>query len=96
MISPALLILGLAAAIPVAATPHTLGAAQLDDRLEAALRFSINPFAGSLTVANNVLPRIGQDIDALLSVAPPKDLDNEDIQFPVRADDFERLGDDEP
>jgi hypothetical protein len=96
VISSASLILGLAAATPAGATPHTPGAAQLDDRLEAALRFSINPFAGSLTVTNNVLPRIEQDIDALLSVAPPKDLDNADIQFPVRAEDFERLGNDEP
>jgi hypothetical protein len=96
VISSASLILGLAAATPAAATPHTFGGAQLDDRLEAALRFSINPFAGSLTVTNNVLPRIEQDIDALLSVAPPKDLDNADIQFPARADEFERLGNDEP
>jgi hypothetical protein len=74
----AFLILGLASATPAAATPLTFGTGQSDDRL----------FAGSLTVARNLQPWV-EPVVALLSLSPPNDIDNSEIQFPPRADEFE-------
>ena len=93
VISSASLILGLAAATPAAATPHTFGAAQLDGSGAEVLDQPVRRFAHRNQQCASP-HRAGHD--ALLSVTPPKDLDNADVQFPVRADDFERLGDDEP
>ena len=36
----------------------SVGAVQSDHRLEAALRFSINPYAGSFSILSNMFPRI--------------------------------------
>jgi len=84
----AFLILGLASATPAAATPFTFGTGQSDDRMEAALRFATNLFAGSLTVARNLQPWV-EPVVTLLSLSPPDDIDNSEIQFPLRADEFE-------
>ena len=93
----ALLFLGLASAPPAAATPSTSGTDQSDDRMEAALSVSNNPFAGSFTVAHNLLPWV-QPVAALLSVSPPNDVESSDIQFPLpHANEFESwLGHDWP
>ena len=88
-ISSALLIPGLATAAPAAATPFiNFSKGTSDDRIEAAGSFSINLFAGSFTIVNNVSPRVEPVAGVLLSRSPPKDIDNSDIQFPVSTDDF--------
>ena len=75
----ALLFLFLASAPPAAATPSTSGTDQSDD--SAALSASNNLFAGSFTVAHNLLPWV-KPVAALLSVSPPNDVESSDIQFP--------------
>jgi hypothetical protein len=90
----ALLFLGLASATPAAATPSTSGTDQSDDRMEAALSLSNNLFAGSFTVARNLLPWV-VPVVALLSVSPPNDVESSEIRFPPQADEFENgLGND--
>jgi hypothetical protein len=87
MAASALLTFSLAMANQAVATPSTSGTGQSDDRIEAALRFSFNLRVGSFTMANNVLPRFGPVMD-LLSVSPPGEVDNTDIQFPALAEDL--------
>jgi hypothetical protein len=88
-ISSALLIPGLATAATAAATPFiNFSKDTSDDRIEAAGSFSINLFAGSFTLINNVSPRVEPVSEVLLSRSQPKDIDNSDIQFPVSTDDF--------
>ena len=74
-ISSALLIPGLATAAPAAATPFiNFSNGISDDRVEAAGRFSINPFAGSFSIVNNVSPRVEPVAGVLLSRSPPNDI----------------------
>lgn len=88
----AFLILGIASAGPAAATPSTAGTGQSDDTMEATVTPSINLLARWFTVANNSLPSV-EPVAALLSVSPPasrpEDVDNSEIHFPPRADEFE-------
>jgi hypothetical protein len=88
-ISSALLIPSLATAAPAAATPfNNFSKDTSDDRTEVAGSFSINLFAGSFAIVNNMSPRVEPVAEVLLSRSPPKDIDNSDIQSPVSADDF--------
>jgi hypothetical protein len=91
----ALLIFGLAPATPVTATQFTFDTGEPNDRVEAALRVSNNLFAGSFTVARNLLPWV-EPVAALLSMSKPNDVEISDIQFPLRlADEFDSwLGND--
>jgi hypothetical protein len=74
---------------PSASNPVHVGRSPLGPEIGSrAARFFINPIAGSLSIANNMLPRVGPVIDVLLSIAPPKDSNDADIQFPALADDL--------
>jgi hypothetical protein len=87
--SATLLIVALAVAMPAAATPTPTVASKLDDRIEAASRAWVCPFAGSITVVSNITPRVDLDTGELVSALPPRTPISEETPFPADARDLQ-------
>ena len=87
--SAALLIVALAAAMQATAAPTPAAVNKPDDRIEGASRAWVCPFAGSVTVASNITPRVDLDTGELVSALPPRTPISEETPFPADARDLQ-------